>query len=391
MVTKSRFATRWGCALLLLALSSAAAQAPPGARTTAPGDLQEYRHTAFLPADAASCGVRSMTPTPDGFLWIATPTGLFRFDGAHFDMDLGNRLPSPSIRAGGFERSPAAAGEAVCRDGVWGTDSARLRFTLRPAFYEMAWFKILCGMILVVMLTILFAVRLDQAQRRYRRGMHERHAERERIARDVHDTLLQGVQALLFRLQMWEEDPDIPAPLRAEFAAVATQTKSIVIEGRERILMMRRTDAQPVDLAESLAAVGNEASAGKAARFEVTIAGGAKSLTVAAKEQLLDIAREAVRNAYQHARAGHVSVHLEYRKRALHMSIADDGQGIDPNAACRAQSTHFGLVGMRERARQLGAKFHIGSNGNGGTRVEVIVPARVAFLDAFVWPWQPRI
>ena len=290
MVTKSRFATRWGCALLLLAASSAAAQAP-----------------------------------------------------------------------------------------------------LRPAFYEMAWFKILCGMILVVMLTILFAVRLDQAQRRYRRGMHERHAERERIARDVHDTLLQGVQALLFRLQMWEEDPDIPAPLRAQMAAVATQTKSIVIEGRERILMMRRTDSQPVDLVESLAAVGNEASAGKAARFAVTIAGGAKSLTVAAKEQLLDIAREAVRNAYQHARAGYVSVNLEYRKRALHMSIADDGQGIDPKVvACRAQSTHFGLVGMRERARQLGAQFHIGSNGTRGTRVEVIVPARVAFLDAFAWPWQRR-
>jgi signal transduction histidine kinase len=266
-----------------------------------------------------------------------------------------------------------------------------LRFTLRPAFYATGWFKILCGVVLVATLALPFVVRFEQAQRRYRRGMDERHAERERIARDVHDTLLQGAQALLFRLQIWEEDPDIPAPLRAELAEVASQTKSIVIEARERILMMRRIDAHPADLVESLAAVGNEASAGRAARFEVTIAGGAKSLTVAAKEQLLDIAREAVRNAYQHARAGYVSVNLEYRKRALHMSIADDGQGIDPNVAtCRVRSTHFGLVGMRERARQLGAQFHIGSNGNAGTRVEVVVPARVAFQDAFAWPWRRK-
>jgi signal transduction histidine kinase len=228
-------------------------------------------------------------------------------------------------------------------------------------------------------------------QRRYRRAMHERHAERERIARDVHDTLLQGVQALLFRLQMWEEDPGIPESLRAELAEVATQTKSIVVEGRERILMLRRTDAQPADIVESLAAVGNEVSTGKAARFEITIAGGAKSLTAATREQLIDIAREAVRNAYQHARASHVSVNLEYRERALHLSIADDGRGMDPSITANcARASHFGLVGMRERATQLGAQLLIGANGAGGTRVEVVVPARVAFQDAFAWPWQRK-
>jgi signal transduction histidine kinase len=255
----------------------------------------------------------------------------------------------------------------------------------------MGWFKLVCIAMLLVMVVVLCVVRLEQTQRRCRRGLDERHAERERIARDVHDTLLQGVQALLFRLQMWEEDPGLPEPLRAELAAVASQTKSMVVEGRERILMLRRTDAQPVDLVESLAAVGNEASVGKCARFEVTIAGGTNSLTAAAKEQLIDIAREAVRNAYQHARAGYVSVSLEYRKRSLHMSIADDGRGIDPAVAAGCtRSRHFGLVGMRERAMQLGARFHIGPNGNIGTRVEVIVPARVAFQDAFTWPWQRK-
>jgi signal transduction histidine kinase/ligand-binding sensor domain-containing protein len=291
------------------------------------------------------------------------------------------------LNPGRYEFLVAAAN----RDGVWSTRSAALTFTLQPEFYETGGFKVLCGVLALAVVALLFIVRLEQAQRQYRRAMQERHAERERIARDVHDTLLQGVQAVLFRLQMWEEDPHVPQSLRAELAAVASQTKSIVVEGRERILMMRRTDAQPADLLESLAAVGNEASAGKAARFAVTIAGGAKSLTAAAKEQLIDIAREAVRNAYQHARASYVSVNLEYRRRALHMSVADDGQGIDPVvAAGSARSSHFGLVGMRERATQLEAEFQIGSNGNSGTRVEVIVPARVAFQDAFTWPWQRK-
>jgi signal transduction histidine kinase len=238
-------------------------------------------------------------------------------------------------------------------------------------------------------LVLVFVVWLEHLHKRYRRGIEARHAERERIARDMHDTLLQDVQALLFRLQMWGEDRNIPELQRSEIAAVSLQTKSIVLKSRERILMIRRTDTQPADLVESLAAIGNESSPGTIPAFEVKTVGSPETLTIDAKEQLLDIAREAVRNAYQHAQATRVEVTVDYRKRSLIMRITDDGQGFDASVTeGRADSIHFGLIGMRERAKQLKAEFHIHSKAGSGTRIDVIVPARAAFRDAFQWTWH---
>jgi signal transduction histidine kinase/ligand-binding sensor domain-containing protein len=286
---------------------------------------------------------------------------------------------------GQYEFQAMAANE----DGVWSVSEASLRFTVKPAFYQRLGFKILLGVAAMLLLALLFALRLEQVQRRYRRGVEARHAERERIARDLHDTLLQGVQALLFRLQIWEGDPDTPERLRKEILGVSHQTKSIVAEGRERILTMRRTDAQPADLAESLTAIGNEASAGNGAGIDVTIVGMTRTLTLEAKEQLLEIAREAVRNAYKHAGASRIAVSLEYRKRSLILSIVDDGHGFDPAVAKeRQEAGHFGLTGMRERARQLHAQFRVHSEPSVGTRIEVIVPGGAAYLDVFRWPWQ---
>src|SRR6201999_1134450 len=119
------------------------------------------------------------------------------------------------------------------------------QFTLKPAFYQTLIFRLGAAAAAVVLLILLFIIRLEQVQRRYRLWIDARNAERERIARDVHDTLLQGAQALLFRLQIWEGDCAVPPSLRKEMTAVIDQTKSIVVEARERILMMRRAQAQP--------------------------------------------------------------------------------------------------------------------------------------------------
>jgi signal transduction histidine kinase/streptogramin lyase len=281
---------------------------------------------------------------------------------------------------------------AANKDGVWSARSAMLQFTVAPAFYQTLVFKICAAVATGLLLLLLFRVRLEQIHRRYRRSVEARHSERERIARDVHDTLLQGAQAMLFRLQMWEADPAVPDPLRKEMGAVAKHAKSAVIEGRERIAMMRKADAQPEDLNESLAAMGCEAaSLGQGAAFDIKVTGEGKSLVVDVKQQLLDIAREAVRNAYQHAGAARIEVCLQYGRRSLLLSIADDGGGFDPaSAEGKANPAHFGLMGMRERAKQLGARFRIQSRIGMGTRIEVVIPAAVAFRDAFKWPWERR-
>lgn len=280
---------------------------------------------------------------------------------------------------------------AVNKDGVWSAGDAMLHFTVAPAFYQTMTFKMGLGVMAALGLLLLFFGRLEQVNRRYRRAIEARLAERERIARDLHDTLLQGVQALLLRLQLWAASPAIVESLREQMGEVVEHTRAMVLEGRERILMMRTTDALPADLTEALAAIGNEASVGKQAAFEVRLEGAERALTVDAKQQLVDIAREAVRNAYQHAAARHIRITLRYGRHSLRMTVVDDGGGMDAAVVERkTRSSHFGLVGMRERATQLGARFRLNSRVGAGTRIEVTVPGGMAFRDAFRWPWQRK-
>jgi signal transduction histidine kinase len=278
---------------------------------------------------------------------------------------------------------------AANEDGVWSEQTAVLRFSIPPAFYQTLWFRLLCVAILLLLAWLLLLMRFEQVKGRIRQRLDERHAERERIARDLHDTLLQGIQALLFRLQIWASDPGIPAQRRAEISAVVIQARAIVVEGRDRILTLRSVEPESKDLLESLTEIADTESAGQAARFELVARGKPRLLFSEARQQLVDIAREAVRNAHRHARASRVAVTVDYRDTSLEMRIADDGRGIDPEIlADGRRGGHFGLVGMRERAAQLGARFSVESNGTMGTRITVTVPAGVAFRGHWLWPWQ---
>jgi signal transduction histidine kinase len=224
-----------------------------------------------------------------------------------------------------------------------------------------------------------------------RQSMDARHAERERIARDLHDTLLQGIQALLFRLQIWASDPAIPEERRSEIATVVTQAREIVMEGRDRILTLRKGDPEPRDLLESLRAIGVRESFGQVATFQIVARGKPRPLLAETCQQLIDIGREAIRNAHRHAGANSVAMTVDYRNRSLRLRIADDGRGIDPEILeLGYRHGHFGLVGMRERAAQLGARFRIESNGRDGTRITVIVPSGIAFVGSWKWPWYSR-
>jgi signal transduction histidine kinase len=286
-----------------------------------------------------------------------------------------------NLGPGNYEFEVMASNE----DGVWSTNTPKWKFTIQPAFYERLGFKLALGVMVALLIAALYAVRLEMVKRAYRRRIEAHHAERERIARDIHDSLLQGVQALFFRLKLWAEDSDIPAAQRAEMAEVSGQTKAIVIESRERIVKLRRIDAEPEDLLDALAAIGHHASNGKLPELDIRVEGRLRPLTAFAKEQILDIAGEAIRNAYGHAQATRLNVVVEYLARALLVAISDDGIGFNANDR-PGPSDHFGLVGMRERARQLKARLTIHSASNGGTRVELLVPAGIAYRGAQRWP-----
>jgi signal transduction histidine kinase len=274
-------------------------------------------------------------------------------------------------------------------DGVWSQNSAELRLHVLPAFYERLWFRALCVLAVATLVMLIVFTRVAQVHGRYRMRLQERHAERERIARDIHDTLLQGIQALLFRLQIWELNPCISEPLRQEISKVITQAIAIIVEGRERILMLRRTQAKPAELRQALLAIATEESGDEPPAVSIHITGAPAALTTDAFEQLVDIGREAIRNAYLHAHAKHIALTLSYRRQSFSLLVSDDGKGIDAATlqASRAAG-HFGLIGMSERARQLHAQFRIEKNEPSGTRITVVVPARTAYRKVRNWPWR---
>jgi len=287
-----------------------------------------------------------------------------------------------NLAPGGYTFKVMAANE----DGIWSPNTASISFSVPPAIYQTVWFRVTCVVAAVAILWLVSRYRVERVKALLRQRMYARHAERERIARDLHDTLLQGIQALLFRLRLWESDPTIAPERRSEIAAVAVQANAIVLEGRDRLLSLRATGPQHEDLLESLTEVASTESAGKETRVEISMRGEQRLLLTEASRQLVDIAREAVRNAHQHARASLVAMTVDYRRSSLRLQIVDDGCGIDPTALnVDTRPGHFGLVGMRERAHQLRARFRIERNGARGTSIIVVAPARVVFAGHRRW------
>jgi signal transduction histidine kinase len=253
-------------------------------------------------------------------------------------------------------------------------------FRVPPAFLQTPRSQFFCVALLPALLMGLYI--LTTRQNRYRQSLRTRCRERERVARELHDTLLQGVQAVLFRLQDWEADPVLPDALRAEVAEVVSQARAVVVEGRERILNLRSAGFVPTDLIGSLSAIGENEAAVTDTAFQLHVRGKRRSLTRNAKRQLFDIGREAIRNAYAHARAKCITVIVEYRWRTLRIEIRDNGRGIDPVSSDR-QERHFGLLGMRERAAELYGALSITRLSQGGTAVSVVVPAGAVYQRGF--------
>jgi signal transduction histidine kinase/ligand-binding sensor domain-containing protein len=277
-----------------------------------------------------------------------------------------------------------AANEA----GRWSEQKAVLRFRVAAAFYQTVWFRAVLVIPVALLLLLAIVMRTEQIKARIRQQIAARTFERERIARDLHDTLLQGVQSLLFRINTWAKNKSLPGELRGEIREVAEQARGMVIEGRDRIVLLRNGDKMDSDLMATLADLANARPATDIPSLEIVTRGESRSLNCEAHQQLVDIAREAVRNAIQHARCQRIQVTVDFRPRSVTLTVADDGCGIAPEVLEEGNSSeHFGILGMRERASHLAAGFSVGPNGRSGVKVSVQVPAEIAFAGVARRAW----
>lgn len=275
---------------------------------------------------------------------------------------------------------------AANEDGVWNEQGASLDFSIAPQFFQTGWFRALCLAAGVLLAAGLYLWRLRRMAERIHLRLEERMRERERIARELHDTLLQGVQGLLLRLQALAAGLG-DAPAKAALDAAIRRARDMLVEGRDRIVALRGEAGEGERLLQALRAVGEDMQAGQDVAYQVAVEGEEKPLCAPAADEVIDIAREAIRNAFQHAQARRIEVRVTYQAQALRLHVQDDGIGIPVEVLRRGRlAGHWGLLGMHERAQRLGASLTIRRGERQGTDVALSVPGHVVFDPA----WQAR-
>ncbi len=276
-------------------------------------------------------------------------------------------------------------------DGVWNETGAVLDFVIPPTFVQTKWFIALCSLGAVAVAVTAIRIRFRQAAARMRMRFDERMAERERIARELHDTLLQGTQGLVYKVQSAINHVPEGTPVRRILEDAVERADRVMSEGRDRIQDLRITSDARGDLPMSLAVVGEELAKGSSVDFRAVVEGRERVLRIEALREGYHIGREALLNAFLHAQATSIEVQIVYGIDDLLLHVRDDGDGIDTNIDEAARPGHFGIKGMRERADEIGAALEIWSHHGAGTEVLLRIPAMIAYAERpRLFRWSPH-
>jgi len=265
---------------------------------------------------------------------------------------------------------------AANEDGVWNDTGATLEVNLPARFVETDWFIVLMVLLAAVLLAGLYALRVRRLTARLHERMEARLGERERIARGLHDTLLQSVQGLIMLFDRQVRSLPIGPAQRANIEQTLNLADALLAEGRDCILDLRRS-AEAGDLERSLCQYGGVLLQ---QRFTCSIHGTARMLSPQVREEVQAIAREALFNAARHADAARVELIIDYRPDGFALAVRDDGCGMPAAMAGGAgRPRHYGMVGMRERARSMGARCTLVSAPGRGTSMQLEIPAERAY------------
>ena len=262
-------------------------------------------------------------------------------------------------------------------DGVWNRIGATLKFEIQPTFVEGWPFRLLCAFALSALLWFAFSLRLRAVARSVRLRMTERVEERERIARELHDTLLQAIQALTLRFQLAADDLPPGTEGRASLVEAIDMADRVIAEGRDRVRELRTQQQSNLEqvICDLIARTGFDPDINVA----ITVGGLPRGLNPLALEEVTGIAREALYNIQKHAAASRVTVEIRFDSN-FKLRLTDDGVGIDaPIAENGRKEGHFGLVGMAERARKLRGRLAVHAGPAGGTEVVLTVPGSIAY------------
>jgi len=218
----------------------------------------------------------------------------------------------------------------------------------------------------------------------------ERVKERTRIARELHDKLLQSFQGLM--LLFHAEVDRLPPGQTKEVLEKALDTgEQAIVDTRNAIHDLRSLTIVTNDLVQAVRSLGDELASQDSARFRLFVEGPPRDLQPIVRDEIYGIAREALRNAFRHAKARWIEAEIRYSNQALRLRIRDDGRGMDPEIVEKGLIGHYGLLGMCERATQIGGQLDIWSGTGAGTEIELNIPGSIAYgTTPARTPWWRR-
>jgi ligand-binding sensor domain-containing protein/signal transduction histidine kinase len=273
-------------------------------------------------------------------------------------------------------------------DGVWNKEGVSLPIVITPPWWRTSWFRALSAAAFLALLWAVYQLRVRQLNQKFEMTLEARVGERTRIARDLHDTLLQSFHGVLLYFQtginLLSQHPTESGISEAKKTLLKAmlQAKHAIVEGREAIQGLRASVISTNDLALAMRTLGEELAAeANSTAFEVHLEGTPRDLHPILRDEVYRIAGEGIRNAFRHAEAQHIEVEIHYDEQQLRVRIRDDGKGMDHEILSSGESAgHFGLRGMRERAKLIGGKLTVWTELNAGTEVELSIPAARVYV-----------
>jgi ligand-binding sensor domain-containing protein/signal transduction histidine kinase len=256
---------------------------------------------------------------------------------------------------------------ACNNDGIWSVEPASLSLRLKPYFYQTVWFYLTLILAAVLLGYEAYRWRVRHVESRFNAVL----AERNRIAREIHDTLAQGLVAVSVQLQIVSRVLGRSTEAaRNHLEQAQNLVRSGLEDARRAIWELRSQGVENRDLAAQLVKMADRVTAATEIKTEVRVHGTYRPLPERVENELVRIAQEAVTNAVRHADASRVEIELRFDGKQMELSIQDDGRGFS-GAAPSTQEGHFGITGMKERAQQIGGALTISSEAGHGTRVRV--------------------
>ena len=329
--------------------------------------------------------------------FVAPEKVLFRYklEGRDRDwQDAGTRRRAfyPDLPPGNYRFRVTACNNS----GVWNEEGASLQFSIAPAYWQTEWFRALCVLAFVALLYALYWLRVRQLARTFNMTLDARVNERTRIARELHDTLLQSFHGLLLRFQTaLKLLPPGATEARDVLTSAIRQTAAAITEGCDAVQGLRTSATESNELVEAIRSLGEELSAEggneNPPSVRIEARGEPRTLHPIVRDEIFRVAGEVLRNAFRHAQANQIEVDLRYDARQLRLCVRDDGKGIDPKMlSAGGPEGHFGLRGIRERAKHMGGQLTVWSALDTGTEIELSIPAAQAYA-ASRSGWRSRL